>query len=113
MEILAFVVIAGLIGWWFYRNIDGKKSLDNSQNSALFGAERFSRTEPAKVDTPGEIKAVQPTPPVEATAEPDPVVAKTATKAKKPPAMKKGPAPKAVVKSKAIAKPMAKKPAKK
>lgn len=30
MEIVAFVVIAGLVGWWFYRQYDQKKSQPDS-----------------------------------------------------------------------------------
>ena len=106
MEIVALVVIAGLIGWWFYRNIDGKKSLDNSQNLSLFGSERFNResaaAEPVKSEPVVETKPV-----AEVTAPPEAVAAKPAAKAKKPPAMKK------VTASKAIAKPKARKAAKK
>lgn len=102
MEIVAFVVVAGLIGWWFYRNIDGKKSLDNSQNSALFGAERFSRenvpVETVKTVTPAEVNP-EPVKSAEVKPEPEAVVAKPTPKAKKPPAMKKGTAPKVVAKT--------------
>ena len=118
MEIVAFVVIAGLIGWWFYRNIDGKKSLDNTQNSSLFGAERFSKTdtvaevkpEPAPV---AEVKP-EPAPVAEVKPEPAPVAeGKAAMKAKKSSAPKKpvakAPAPKKPAPSKTVVKPRAKK----
>jgi type IV secretory pathway VirB10-like protein len=110
MEIVAYILIAGFVGWWFYRVFDNRKN----QNASATVAPTVPAAEPSAMAAPPaptriETPAVEPAelfgrvdvkPAVEKPQQ-SPAARPKKITAKKPPA------------SKAVAKPKAKKPAKK